>query len=95
MWESDVLTRSEQVIDIAPNQKRDDRIGLWIYPVADGRFAVDSRISLNAPIRIYSDSSDVVEDGKPTAIAVTIVGSKEYRVYQTVTRLKPKEDGPC
>lgn len=88
VWESDILTRSEQAIDIAPNQKRDDRIGLWIYPVADGRFAVDSRLSLNAPVRIYSDSSDVVEDGKPVPIAVMTVGDRQYRVYQTVTRLK-------
>jgi len=88
VWESDILTRSEQAIDIALNRKRDDRIGLWIYPVQDGRLAVDSRVSLNAPVKICSESSDIVDDGKPTVIAVVTIGSREYRVYQTVTRLR-------
>ena len=88
IWESDILTRSEQAIDITPNRKRDDRVALWIFPVADGRFAVDSRLSLDAPFHIYSDTSDVVEDGKPTRIAMMTIGAREYRVYQTVVRLK-------
>ena len=95
VWESDILTWGEQSIDVAPDENRDNRVALWIYPVADGRFAVDSRVTLNAPVRIYSDSSDVVEDGKPTAVTVMTIGPREYRVYQTVTRLKAKKDGPC
>ena len=95
VWESDILTWGEQAIDIAPDQKLDNRVALWIYPVAEGRFAVDSRVTLNAPVRLYSDTTDVVEDGKPTPIAVMTVGAREYRVYQTVTRLKAKGDGSC
>jgi hypothetical protein len=88
VWETDILTRSEQTIEIALNKDRNDLIGLWIYSVDEGRFAVDSRLSMNVPVRIYSDSCDVVEDGKPTVISVITVGSREYRVYQTVTRLR-------
>ena len=96
VWESDILTRSEQAIDIAPDRKSKDRVALWIHPVAEGRFAVDSRLSLNTAVRINSNSSDILDNGKPQAIAVMLIGDTEYRVYQTVTEIrKTKEGGSC
>ena len=36
-WNTDVLVRGEEMVEVAPDRKTDDRIVLWVYPLSDGR----------------------------------------------------------
>jgi hypothetical protein len=92
-WNTDVLVRGEEMVEIAPDRKTDNRIAFWVYPLSDGRLAVDTDLSLQAPAVLASQASTVVEDGRPVEIMSLRAGESEYRVIQTVRRLSEKANG--
>lgn len=87
VWESDVLLRGEDAVEVKPDPAKANGMAFWVYPLADGKIAVDANISLTAPVGLCSRVSDVVESGKPSEVMSLRSGDREYRVYQTVQML--------
>jgi hypothetical protein len=88
VWNADIIVRGEDRVEITPNRKADNRVALWVCPLEDGKVAVDSVISLEAPVRVGGSLGAVVAQGVPTEIMAVRSGGKEYRVFQTTTLLK-------
>ena len=95
-WAVDVMSRSEELVEIAPQSGDGASILLWAYALPDGLIAVDSELSLpgvTAP-QASSDSaiiratlSNVQQDRQPSESLVTDSDGIEYRVFQTVAIL--------
>lgn len=87
VWNTDVLLRGEEVVEVVPNRESDNRLTLWVYPLADGKVAVDTSLSLEIPVRLSSRLNMVVQQGEPSEIMSLRIEEMEYRVFQTVTTL--------
>ena len=86
-WSTDVVLRGEDMAEIAPNRDSANRLTLWVYPLQDGRVAVDTGVELDKPLKIASRLNAVVKAGEPAEVATVRSGDMEYRVFQTVERL--------
>lgn len=95
-WSTDVMLRGEEMVEIVPDREKDTTLALWVYPLADGKIAVDTSLSLEMPIRqaqgrpvqLASMVNTVVEQGEPLEVASLRTGDMEYRVFQTVKALR-------
>lgn len=88
IWNMDVIVRGEDRVEISPNRKADNRLALWVCPLDDGKVAVESVISLNAPVKAGGRLGTVVSQGVPAEIMTVRSGGTEYRVFQTTTVLR-------
>jgi hypothetical protein len=88
IWNADVIVRGEDRVEISPNRKADNRLALWVCPLDDGKVAVDSVISLDAPVKVGGRLGTVVAQGVPTEVMAVRSGGTEYRVFQTTTVLR-------
>lgn len=86
-WNTYVLLRGEEMVEIARNDASGNRLALWVYPLEEGKLAVDTDISMNTPVRIASTASKIVKPGQPTKMASFKTVDKEYNLYQTVLAL--------
>jgi hypothetical protein len=93
--ETNVLARSEELVELVSNQGMASRLTLWGYPLPDGKIALDASIRLSAPIRAGIDVTNVLDPSKPKKILSLKVGDTEYRVYEMVTPLPRREDASC
>ncbi len=93
VWSADVILRGEDMVEVVPNGKKDNSLALWVYPLQDGKIAVDTSLALTSPFRLASRAGAVVQRGKPSEIAALRTGNTEYRVFQTVEELSNKENG--
>ena len=84
IWKTDVLLRGEELVEVVPNREKDNRLALWVYPLADGKIAIDSNLALDVPIRLASRINAVVDPGEPAEIMSVRAEDTEYRVFQTV-----------
>ena len=87
LWEADVLTYAEELVQASVGTDGENALRVWVYPVDQNRVAVDSHLELNAPIRLSSFSTDLLELGKPAQVMLLKSSGTEYRVFQTVRRL--------
>lgn len=87
-WETDVLMRSEDFLDFKPDPALDNRLQLWVYPLEDGKVAVDTGIALERPIQVTTQAQNLVNQGKPVEILALTTDAAEYRVMQEVVILK-------
>jgi len=86
-WRADVVMRGEEMVEIHPAKKFDNNLALWVYPLVDGKLAVDGEFSLKAPARIVARINRVVKPGETVEIASHKQDGREYRIYQTVSTL--------
>lgn len=101
-WAVDVVSKSEEVVDLAPATDDGTSMRLWAYAMPDGMFAVDSELSFSSdeasgvtslPGRtetFHAAFSNVQEDRQPSEEFWTSAGGVEYRVLQTVAVLNKK-----
>jgi hypothetical protein len=87
VWRVDVLLRGSELVQIVPNARADNALTLWVYPMADGKVAVDTALSLKAPVEVSSSGGCVVDQGKPSEVLSLRAGDTEYRVLETVRTL--------
>jgi hypothetical protein len=92
-WSADVLLRGEEVVEVAPNRRADNRLALWVYPLGDGRIAADTSLSLSKPVPVSSKVSTVVQEGQPSELISVRVGGTEYRVFQAVETVGKRLQG--
>lgn len=88
IWNSDVLIRGEDQVQIAPDRQAGNHLTAWVYPLADGKVMVETNLKLDLPVRIGSSIRNVVEQGVPTEMASLNTEDSEYRVFQTVQVMK-------
>jgi len=88
VWSTDVVVRGEDLAEIAPNRNSSNKLALWVYPLQNGKVAVDTVVELDKPLRLASRQSAVVTAGEPAQVATMRLGDTEYRLFQTVEPLK-------
>jgi hypothetical protein len=87
VWATDVVLRGEDLAEITPNRDSANKVTLWVYPLQDGKLAVDTGVNLDEPLKIASRLSSVVKNGEPAEVATVRLGDTEYRLFQTVQPL--------
>ncbi len=87
-WQSDVVLRGQDLIEVAPNAETPNKLALWVFPLEDGKIAIDTSISLALSGHLATQVSAVIAPGETTELAVVNDGGAEYRVYQTVVLLR-------
>ncbi len=85
-----MLLRGQDIVEVVPNRNSANKLALWVYPLNDGKIAVDGSISLDAPVRLSCKVDAVVQRGVPLELMSLKDGEIEYRVFQTVTDLAGK-----
>ena len=93
--ETNVLARSEELVELVPDSKTAGRFALWGYPLPDGKIAVDASIRLTVPICAAIDVTNILDPGKPKRVFSLRAEDAEYRVYEMVTPLPYRTDESC
>lgn len=86
-WNVDVIVRGEEIVEVAPDSKTGDKITLWVCPLVDGKIAVDTTLSIVAPVELTSRIDTVVRQGEPREVFSVRSGDTRYCVVQTVQML--------
>ena len=91
VWSSDVLTRTEEYVQIKADVESAGELELWVHPLPDGRFVLDSEIKWPAAQLVRPYDTQVFTAGQPQPVLVqTTSAGREYRIYQAV---EPLENG--
>jgi hypothetical protein len=88
VWQSDVVGRYEQVIDVPAGHSGSGRLQLWLHALADGGVAVDGALALteaNTPARLSFNG--VQRAGEPRRVTVGRGAGREWQLIQTVVPL--------
>jgi hypothetical protein len=86
-WQSDVVLRGQDLVEVAPNAESANKLALWVFPLEDGKIAVDTSVSLALSGHLATQISAVIAPGETTELAVVHEDGTEYRVFQTVVLL--------
>ena len=87
VWGADIIMGGEQTVEVVPDKESNTKLALWVFPLEDGKIAVDSSFTLDMPTRMSSTKTYVTENGKPFEVMSVNDGDTEYKVYQTVQKL--------
>ena len=87
IWQTDVISRSEALVEVAPQRRDGSSLELWTYAMPDGEVAVDMNLMLDQQTRTRSSSSTVLQTGRPTRVGCSTEGGIEQCVFQTVMPL--------
>ncbi|MEX1026828.1 MAG: hypothetical protein WD049_02300 [Candidatus Paceibacterota bacterium] len=91
VWQTDVISRSEALVEVAPEQLGGSSLALWTYRMPGGEVAVDMDLRLDQGTRLESSSSMVLQTGQPTRVGCSTQGGIEQCVFQTVMPLHPSQ----
>jgi len=89
IWSTAVQVRNDEQIELSLPIGANDRLMFWAYAVDKDKWAIDSLCAWTTPVRLSSESSEIIETGKYQEIAALKTEDKEYRVFQTVLNMKP------
>ena len=87
LWATDVVLRGEELVEISPNRNSANKLTMWVYPLQNGRVAVDTAVDLDKPLKLASRLNSVVKVGEPSEVATVRMGDTEYRLFQTIEPL--------
>ena len=87
VWNTDVMTHSRELVEVAVGPLEENRLKIWVYPMEGGALAVENSMALETPIELVSRDTIVVEPGAPTEVMTLERKDHEYRVIQTVVPL--------
>ncbi len=93
--ETVVLTRNEQLIELAEDPKTANRLTLWGYTLPDGKIALDASIHLSAPIHAAINITNILDPGTPKRVFSLKTGDGEYRIYEVVMPLTQRTEVTC
>jgi hypothetical protein len=91
IWQTDVISRSESLVEVTPQQLNGSSLALWTYPMSDGEVAVDMDLALAQDTQMRSSSSTVLQTGQPTSVGCSTEDGVEHCVFQTVMPLTPSQ----
>ena len=101
-WSVDVMSRSEEFVELAPATGDGTSMTLWAYTLPDGMVAVDSELSFSDETgskattssskggAFHAAFSHVQQDRLPSEELLIGSDGVEYRVFQTVAVLDKK-----
>jgi hypothetical protein len=88
VWQSDVITREEQLVDVPAGPQGTGRLRLWTHPLPDGAIAVDGELALtDAPLPLRASYGGVQRPGEPRRVTGNRADGVEWQVIQTVVPL--------
>ena len=87
VWSSDVLTRTEEYVEIAPEPGAAGGLEMWVHRLPDGRYVVDAEIDWPEARLPRAYETRVLSVGKPERILTQTAEGHEYRVYQSIEPL--------
>lgn len=90
-WTTDVVMRGEDRVEIAPNRKGHNKVTLWLFPVENGKVAVDTSIAIDHPLRVSGRIDTVIGMGVPAEVAACRKNGADYKLLQTVEPLNGKQ----
>jgi hypothetical protein len=82
---ADVLSRSEELVEVSPGRKPAGRLLVWAYRLPDGNVAVDASLRLMESLRTSVDSTSVLSPGKAAQVATVQTADGEFRVFQAAS----------
>ncbi len=89
-WQSDVVARDEQLVDVAAGPGGGGRLRLWTHALPDGAFAIDGELRLaHAAVPLAAAYGGVQRPGEPRRVTGNRTGDVEWQVIQTVVPLPP------
>jgi len=95
-WQGDVLLRGQERVEVVPNADPSNKLGLWLFPLEDGKIAVDTSLSLNLAARLTTEISSIITPGEVVELDISRHDDREYRILQSVVFLKEEEPaGAC
>ncbi len=86
-WETDVMIRSEEFLDLPLDAAVGNRLQLWVHPLGDGNMVVDTGIALERLSKTKMQACNLLKEGKPAEILAVRGAGSEYRVFQEVMLL--------
>jgi hypothetical protein len=89
-WAVDVVSRSEEVVRVAPRGADGNELRLWTYQLPDGLIAIDSELHLAGRDQFHATTSGLQQDRQPVQVLTTRDKGTEYRIFQTVAVLDGK-----
>lgn len=84
VWAACAIVQGQELVEISPNESGNSRLSLWVYPLADGKVAVDSTLALHTPEALNSTVTAVLGQNVPSELLYKQSGDAEYKVIQTV-----------
>jgi hypothetical protein len=87
VFAADVLSRGEEMVEIAPSQMPDDRLLVWAYRLPDGNVAVDANLRLADSPAAGVDVTNVLAPGRAVQVFTTKTPDAEFRVFQAASPL--------
>lgn len=91
-WQTDVVVRDEQVVDVAAGAHGDGRLKLWAHCLPDGAIAVDGELTLAShAVPLRAAYGGVQKAGLPCRVTGDRAADVdvEWQVIQTVVPLRP------
>jgi hypothetical protein len=91
VWSLDLISSSQQVVQLAGDSPDGADVTLWNYTLPDGMIAVDARLDVpdaDPAVRLQASYTGLQESGVPNALHSWTAGGAEYEVYQTVTAME-------
>lgn len=89
-WAMDVVSRSEELVNVVPREANGNELRLWAYRLPDGMIAVDSELQLAGTDAFHARTSGLHQNAEPVKVATAHSNGTEYRVFQTVAVLDGK-----
>jgi len=94
VWQSDVVARDEEVVDVAAGASGNGRLRLWMHALPDGAIAVDGDLALaDTALPFRASFNGVQRPGEPRRVTGHRTGDVEWQVIQTVVPLGPPSHG--
>ena len=94
VWQSDVIAREEEVVDVATGSGGTGRLRLWTHSLPDGAIAIDGDLSLaDATLPLRASYGGVQRPGEPRRVTGAREGEIEWQVIQTAVPIgAPRKD---
>ena len=90
IWQTEVISQDEEVVELAAEGPQDGTLRLWMHSLPDGAIAVDVHLALKGGTCVRSEFSGIQRTGIPQRIFGSQTEDVEYQVYQTVALLQAR-----
>lgn len=92
VWTADVVARTDGMLELAPDGHSANHVALWMHPLEGGAALVESRLTLDQPVRFSVETSEILPFGESRKTVRLRRGDTEYLLLQTVA---PGVGQPC
>ena len=91
-WTTEIIVHAEDLVEVTPSRQSNNRMQFWVFPLQNGKIAVETDMTLEYPLTIASRLNTVVGIGAPAEVATVRMEDVEYKILQTVKPLQNTVD---